>query len=1078
MVDSEETRHSNCPSPQRLRGWLDGRVTLDEEESQCVSSCPKCQALLDALSTNQELRAWAEAGRETQAAHFQDEPEFKALKVSKIASAFESSNLAATHVPSPQSTAAGQSVGFQQSKDSWFHLSPGELQSRLPGERYQIQKILASGGAGVVYLGFDQQLSREVAIKILTRDSMRDRRRFQREAKVLAEIQHPNVVRIFDMGTLDESESAGQQYLVMEYVGGGPLKGIRQFQDDYKQLAKQMSEAAMGVHAVHQHELIHRDLKPSNFLLDEEGGAIKVADFGLARSVAENSTLVTRTGDIVGTPEYMSPEQVGSENMISAQTDVYGIGATLYTLLTGEPLFQGSPAAVLRQVSEATPVAPRVLNPEIPIELETICLKAIEKEPASRFATAHALSDDLLRFSQGKPVEARPVSTWTKAIRFLRSNPALGSALSIVFLLGTILVIGSATAAAIFRKQSNDLADAVEVAEASTRKAELALKTSVEAASELLVSVTRDAELLPRTPGSQEVSKKLLERARGYFEAFLSANQENPQLKFELARAQSGMAEIADQLGNPEKVHSASQEALRLLDELQQVDSVSQLDELSLRADTLLTYGNFQYDAGEADAAIDLYQKTIQACQAGLKLAGESSAPLDSLTAEFQHWTALAYRGMADAEILNGHEDKTYDYLDEARKLFDILLASAEADNIHRRDAAAVDMTLATTAIDRGENEKGKEYLAAALKLLRSIPEDEPGALQAKERIGVVYTNIGLAERRLGNSEAANDAYDVAIAQHKQLIELEPSVSGHRWNLVVASLNSGGPMMDQGKMEPLVARWKSLVPELDNLIESQPDSMRYLQVKAMLQSNIAIVLRDMGQAERAIAPLQSATEVLKLQAERNGNAPEALLPVALNHYELAQTFHTLNRYQDAIAALSDSDAVVKVLLATHPDFTPAKGHKLDADLMRFNVLLSTEADPVRLTSQATNNLNLAQELHEAQPDVVDYQVELPLAWVQRSQAYFATENLPAAKEHLESAFRMLKEHFADSTDASPSKAWKAAYVMQAQVLATELATAEESDRALLEADLKAALASAREYGASEEELEAFSNAVN
>ncbi|MEM7559991.1 MAG: serine/threonine-protein kinase, partial [Planctomycetota bacterium] len=813
MVDSEENRKGMCPSPKRLRDWLDDRVELSKEENRHLSECGDCQVLLDALSTSQELQVWAEVGAKGQAAQFQDEPEFRALDI-EAAYASAQPFTDATQVAKAASTDAGSAGGGQQAEESCFQLSPSELQRRLPGERYQIQKILASGGAGVVYLGYDQQLSREVAIKILTRDSMRDRRRFQREAKVLAEIQHPNIVRIFDMGTLDESDAAGQQYLVMEYVSGGSLSGMQQFQDDYKRIAKQMSEAALGVHEVHQHNLIHRDLKPSNLLMDENGNLVKVADFGLARSIADGSTLVTRTGDIVGTPEYMSPEQVGGEDAFSVLTDVYGLGATLYNLLTGEPLFQGNPAAILRQVSDAAPVAPRILNPEIPIDLETICLKAIEKEPANRFASAQVLADDLLRFSEGRPIEARPVSTWTKGVRFLRSNPALGSALSISFLLGAILVIGSVTAAVIFQRQSNDLAEAVEAAEASTRKAETALKTSVEAASELLVSVTRDAELLPRTPGSQEVSRKLLERARGYFESFLETNQDNPQLKFELARAHSGMAEIAGQLGNPDQVHTASKAALRLLEELPERNSKTQLGALLLRADTLLNYGNFQYEAGEADLAIDLYQKTIQACQAGLNLAGESNASLDSEALEFRHWMALAYRGMADAEILNGKVEKTYSYLAEARKLFDGLLESDVPNNMHRQDAAAVDMTLATTAIDRGENEKAKEHLAKALELLRSIPEDEPGALRAKERIGVVYTNIGLAERRLGNSEAAIDAYDFAIAQHQQLIDLEPSVSGHRWNLIVASLNSGGPMMDQGKMEPLVARWKSLVPVL------------------------------------------------------------------------------------------------------------------------------------------------------------------------------------------------------------------------------------------------------------------------
>lgn len=1089
---SDEPQNSQaCPTPRTLRDWADGRNDPTPAENAHLSGCASCQSILDAFTHVPELGIFQRVDAMDRS-DFRQEIEFRNLMRSVPARPIESTEPDLNADGNPETEEESRAATNGVFGDEHDRLTPEELQCRLPS-RYKIQRLLAAGGAGMVFLGYDEQLACEVAIKVLSRDSRRDRQRFQREAKILAETRHPNIVRIFDIGTLNDSRSGGgvsRQYLVMEYVGGGTADRLSR--DDratlpgqarFQRMAQLLGDAAQGVHAIHQLDLIHRDLKPSNLLITNDGDLLKVADFGLARPISTEVTMVTQTGDVVGTPEFMSPEQVSSDQNLSLATDVYGLGATLYYLLTRTLMYQGAPAAILRQIQDATPVAPRILNPEIPVDLETICLKAIEKEPESRYVSAEELAGDLQRFAAGQPIEARPVSLPTKVLRYLRRNPSLSWAVSAASILALLLLFGSVTAAFVFGRQNRALENALEQAQHSKHAAEDALEKSIEAADQLLVSVAQSAELLPRTPGSQEVSRALLERARAYFQSFLATHAENTELTFELARAHSGLAEIAARLGEPDAVHREASAALELVEQLTRTPSPDAAKVLELKADTLINYGNFHYNAGEVKTAIEQLTRALETCDAAgvTNRADETTERgehevVDGTSPRIASLRGLALRGLADAEIVDGQEDSALEHLAQAAGLFEKLCRAFPDNSAYARDLALVDMSFATTAIDRGELTEGKDHLQSALRVLDSIEKDASGSLRVGELRGVIQTNLGLAERRMGNTAAAQIAYDAAIAQHRRLIELEPSVNEHQWNLVTATLNSGGPMLDQGQMEPLVRRWQSIVPVLEELILAEPDTMRYLQVKAMLQSNIAIVLRDMGKLEEAIEPLQEATKTLRQQSAKVGDSPEAYLPVALNHYELGVTLLQLGRSEEALAALDDSEKVAQDLLEDNADFVPARGHQLDVLLARFDVLESmATSSSTTLRLVAERAIELSSELVAQQPDVVDYQMELPLALINLGRVEVMEGQYAAALQTAQRAIESIESSFEFPLEGRQAMAYKNALLLRAECLDQQLQD-EELDTSLRQSQeglLRKSIELAVEHGATEAEVERF-----
>ena len=291
---------------------------------------------------------------------------------------------------------------------------------------YELLEEIARGGMGVVYKARQVSLNRIVALKMILAGQLaseREVQRFYAEAQAAANLQHPNIVAIHEVG-----HHAGQHYFSMDYVAGKSLAQIvREKPLAAMQAARYLKTIAEAIEFAHERGTLHRDLKPANVLIDEFDQP-RVTDFGLAKRI-EGSAQLTSTGSLMGTPSYMPPEQAGAnDGKIGPASDVYSLGAVLYELVTGRPPFLGESLVVtLNQVLNTEPAAPRLLNPEVPRDLETICLKCLQKEPGKRYQTASALAHDLARFLKHEPILARPIGPFERTWRWCRRNPIVSS---------------------------------------------------------------------------------------------------------------------------------------------------------------------------------------------------------------------------------------------------------------------------------------------------------------------------------------------------------------------------------------------------------------------------------------------------------------------------------------------------------------------------------------------------------------------------------------------------------------------------------------------------------------------------
>ncbi|MBY0514839.1 MAG: serine/threonine protein kinase [Gemmataceae bacterium] len=314
------------------------------------------------------------------------------------------------HEPDDPAATSGSSPTVAPVRDDAIPVPPG----------YEPLGKLGEGGMGVVYKVRNLALNRVEVLKMIRAGEFaaaRDVARFRFEAEATAGLDHPNIVTLYGVGEL-----SGRPYLAMRWIDGTSLD--QRPPKSPEGAARVLGTVARAVHFAHQRGILHRDLKPQNILVDAAGEPC-VADFGLARRLDPSST-VSLPGYLVGTPLYMSPEQAAGRQDLTVASDVYSLGAVLYELLTGRPPADGKTVLdILKQVAEAEPVPPRVVNPAVDPDLEAICLKCLEKDPAERYASAAALADDLDRYLHGEEVSARPpgLRDWFRQVWRTRPNP-------------------------------------------------------------------------------------------------------------------------------------------------------------------------------------------------------------------------------------------------------------------------------------------------------------------------------------------------------------------------------------------------------------------------------------------------------------------------------------------------------------------------------------------------------------------------------------------------------------------------------------------------------------------------------
>lgn len=472
---------------------------------------------------------------------------------------------------------------------------------------YRLLREVGRGGMGVVYEALQMSLGRRVALKVLSFAAALDGRRLQRfknEAQAAALLQHPGIVPVYAVGC-----ERGVHYYAMQLIEGRSLATLLENwtesehdvptvdedvvtprasrstlpdltgDDHYSSVARLGVQAARALDYAHQLGVVHRDIKPGNLLLDNEG-KLWVADFGLAQM--QNDVHLTRSGELLGTLRYMSPEQAMSQPaLVDHRTDIYSLGATLYEMLTLMPVFAGDDRVqMLRQIAQVEPIPPRRHDPSIPIELETIVLKALAKVPAERYATAAELADDLQRYLDDKPILARRPALRERFTRWARRHRSLvGSALALVILLVIGLTIGTVLIAGAYQRERGER----ERAESERERAENSYRRAREAV-DLLVKISE--EELGDKPYFLEARRRLLEAALLYYQDFIDKHGDNPHVQKELEDTRDRVKRIYEDLETLQRrvdyslVHVREVQDFLELDEAQRRDLQAQMQNL------------------------------------------------------------------------------------------------------------------------------------------------------------------------------------------------------------------------------------------------------------------------------------------------------------------------------------------------------------------------------------------------------------------------------------------------------------------------------------------------------------------
>ncbi len=541
--------------------------------------------------------------------------------------------------------------------DTVHDSAPGLETIRFPGPPSDIGSLgridsmhiiskIGSGGFGEVYLAFDEKFSREVAVKIL-RVSSRDAdylARFKREAQAAGSIRHENVV--MHLGMLEPTAHFPYACLVLEYVSGGSLKELIKAEQPYEidQAVRWMIQAAQGLAAVHSKGVIHRDVKPGNLLIGE-GGKIKLSDFGLARVTSSEGDVSVH---VAGTPPYMSPEQIQTPDQLTFQTDIYSLGVVLYEVLTGSRPFRGNDVALRRQIVNDQPTPLRQLNPQVPLNLETICLRALHKEPSRRFESAKDFADDLQRWLDGRPVSSRPISRVEKAYMWARRSPELASLCLLMFVTAAIS-LGAAIWISQLRESETQARRAADLnALETTKHQNIALNTMQMMVTDLGQRIgTHDAliALYPKvneqleemnlgktaTPERQHTlaisnlqtahiysafttviqSPETVEKAKQHFERAVMLLKTLPgDYRHDLIKAYDGLGSYSLRVGNFDVAQASFQSALKIAEKMLQEHpkDTAVARDISVFNESL---GKIKVDLGKQQEGLDHYRASL-----------------------------------------------------------------------------------------------------------------------------------------------------------------------------------------------------------------------------------------------------------------------------------------------------------------------------------------------------------------------------------------------------------------------------------------------------------------------------------
>jgi tetratricopeptide (TPR) repeat protein len=712
---------------------------------------------------------------------------------------------------------------------------PGEKLEGLPElPGYECLSELGRGGMGIVYRAWHKELSRHVALKMVHAGAQAAApvlARFRVEAEAVARLAHPNIVQIYDIG-----QHLGSPFMVLELVEG---RNLAQRTAGTPQLARWSAELvetlARAIQAAHQQGVVHRDLTPSNILVAADGTP-KITDFGLAKLVIGGGELRTQTGDLLGTPSYMAPEQASSRQAaIGPATDVYALGAILYELLCGRPPFKGeSPLETLRQVIANPPVAPSRLRPELPRDLETICLKCLRKEPPQRYADALALALDLRRYLDGRPILARPSSMVERAWRWCKRNRAVAALLALVIGLCVALALGS-TAAALRLKLSRDEARLQRnLADANFRDARQAVDDLFTRASE---------STLLHAPGLQPLRRQLLEDALRYYQGFSRRLGDRPGVQAELAAALDRVATITAEIGSKEQALYYREKAHGIYQALAAVHPADSRLRRGL-ARSIAAIAALRAEAGRRDEAVALYQHAL-AIQRGLVTLGPGDARAgDDL--------AASESGLGRVlEALSRREEAVHCY-ERAVAIRESLTAPEIDVPVLRNDLALDHARIGRLHHDAGREDQAIQSYQGALAIQEGLVRAHPEVPSYRSGLAGTCTLLGISLRAAKRLDAAIESYQKARQAQEELVAANPSVTDYRFELAATFNDIANLERASGRRHEALRTHERALEIRQALVAANPRVVRYQNAMAASFNAIGINQTELGRPEEAL----------------------------------------------------------------------------------------------------------------------------------------------------------------------------------------------------------------------------------
>jgi eukaryotic-like serine/threonine-protein kinase len=641
---------------------------------------------------------------------------------------------------------------------------PGGL---FPG--YDVLGVIGRGGMGIVYKAWDTKLARVVAIKTITdieHAGPGQLSRFLDEARVPARLKHPNIVTVYEVG-----EHEGRPYFALEFVDGPDLKKrLAEKPMSVRDAAALLGTLASAVHAAHKAGIVHRDLKPGNILVTADG-VPKVADFGLAKLLQSDSGR-THSGQVVGTPSYMAPEQAkGHSRDVGPTADVYALGAILYEALTGRPPFLGdTPLETLGLVATTEPVSPRQLRPDIPRDLETICLKCLQKESGRRYQDVLALGEDLRRFQAGEPILARPISDTERVWRWCKRNQRVASLSAAIVLLVAIGLVG--------------LGIAYGVAEAQRKKADAAARAAnaqnvdlVELAAELVRVLNGPWK---DVPAIQKDRERLLEdgfvKLRAALEAMTNlrrdvewAPEDERHNWRSLAKAHQALARVNLTRNKFDDAMSHFRQMESIIERVVAADPSNRDMQVNLiRTRRELGKVSIMHGIGDPKAAQANISKALEISRALIK----ANPDLDVYKSEL----ANSLGQFAGAELSLGRLAAARDFYREEIEVRESYSPELKSDLESRRELAGLYCQLAELHVRMGEREEAQGRCDQAFELRAQIAKEQPDFWPAQGDLGLSYNQLGIMQFPQGDdAKAARALHGKALDVFKKRADADPS---------------------------------------------------------------------------------------------------------------------------------------------------------------------------------------------------------------------------------------------------------------------------------------------------------------